>query len=1043
MISADDSLLLRRSLHPAALAALRTEGRFRDLSQRVLSPERPALREARQVVADVLFGLSPARVRRFEARGVLHFDLDSPSALGDATREAWETVCSRLDLPWVDDPARRFFDRTVRSWHTRDGQRVRVHRQGTGGGVDVRTIAEEELLDADDPAALLAAVAAIDLAKFDVGRDLPALRAHLLAVEARHGVTDAHRSATTKIRTLGASLSHAHGQQGPITGFALSPDGRHLATGSWCGEDYDRGGVAQVWELASGRCVNTLDPIAGGVGWPDASGAVQWTDDGGRLGLAHNTNCIGAWDPFERSSKPQSHTSPTHGSDRPPAWCWSPDGGRVCVACWSDTEVPGFFVGLDAGPRHGRYQYRSDPKPAALGNKLAKGLKAQLHGAHLDVRAWLRWSSDGARVYGHAASMAYVTDAKGQATWAQRVSSPVAWSRDGLRVADASDGVTLRDGVTGARTHNLAGYVDVAALSFGVRGAVTRLAAIAATTKGGAAAVHVFDDGVHRVSLATTPAKTSSWPGDFAVWAWSPEGDRAALLTADGAIEVWSLADDARRDRSIAAPAGTRGIVWGDGGVLVALGPTCLRFVRADDGATLGDHVFLREAEGLRPLEDEKGDLGEDARPDPTFALGGERPSWVTAFSNGLVIAPKSLRASLDGALCWAVHQRFAWPYRWGEADVVGDAQAAAKCSPAPEGFPLKRLRAHAMVRAGWDPPDDRTFGDLSAAALGSLDGLDWRWAQHAASWVRALMRLHARRGEAARALAASERVGDYQQRIAGIAEVVTILTHAGRQADARDVAKVFEENAQWMKKDTLTTPDVMAALAAAHDALGHEEAAKEWFERAEKDVGYEPSWHNRLALARALVERGRDDDARRLWAAACWNDGAPSAYEAHPWLLHLLRSGRAGTARAFLMAWREGVGEVAEETRAALTSWLTELGLTRELDDFAELFSLKVTASDRARAVKRQGAKDRDPATSKDRAALVKAHAAGMELPRAQRRSAWERLALDAARRNHLGAVIELLEALSRKPGAPTWRVATAFRALWIAASGFDVIPY
>lgn len=155
MIDADDSLLLRRSLHPAALAALRTEGRFRDLSRRVLAPERTALREARQVVADVLFGLSPSRVRRFEARGVLHFDLDSPSALGDATREAWEAVCSRLDLPWVDDEGRRFFDHTVRSWHTRDGQRVRVHRQGTGGGVDVRSIAEDELLDADDPAALL------------------------------------------------------------------------------------------------------------------------------------------------------------------------------------------------------------------------------------------------------------------------------------------------------------------------------------------------------------------------------------------------------------------------------------------------------------------------------------------------------------------------------------------------------------------------------------------------------------------------------------------------------------------------------------------------------------------------------------------------------------------------------------------------------------------------------------------------------------------------------------------------------------------------
>lgn len=895
----------------------------------------------------------------------------------------------------------------------------------------------------DDPAALSAAVAAIDPAKLDVARDLPPLRAHLLTVEAKHGVTDAHRSATAKVRTLGAILSHAHGQLGPITGFALSPDGRHLATGSWCGDDYDRGGVAQVWELASGRCVNTIDPIAGGAGWPDASGTVQWTDDGARLGIAHNTNCVGAWDPFEHASKLQSHTSPTNGSDHPPAWCWSPDGGRVCVACWSDTEVPGFFVGLDAGPRRGRYQYRSDPKPAALGNKLAKGLKAQLNGAHLEVRAWLRWSSDGARVYGNSASMAYVTDAKGQATWAQRVTSPVAWSRDGLIVADASDGITLRDGTTGAVTRNLAGYADVKALSFGARGAVTRLAAIVPTSLEIPGAVHVFDDGAHRYALAAKPAKVSLWPGDFSVWAWSPEGDRAALLTADGAIEVWSLGDVAMCERTIAAPAGTRGVVWGDGDVIVALGPTSLRFVRARDGATLGDHVFMREAEGLRPLEDEKGDLGEDLRPEPTFALGGEKPSWITAFSNGLVIAPEALHGSLDGALCWSVACRYAWPYRWGDADVAVDAQAAAKRASVPEGVPLKRLREHSKVRAGWDPPDDRTLDDVCTAALASLEGLDWRWAHHVSPWVRALMRLYARRGAVAKALAASERSGDYHQRIAGIAEVVTILSRAGRQADAREAAKVFDESSQWMKKDTLTTPDVMAALASAHLALGHDEAAKEWFERAEKDVGYEPSWHNRLALARALIESERVDDARKYWAASFWNDGAPYEHEAHPWLLYLLRNGHAGTAREFLMAWKEGVGEVAEETRAALVAWLSELGLSRELDDFAELLSLKVSANDRARAKKRASAQGREPATSKDRAALVKAHAAVMELPRAKRRAEWEKLALDAARRNHLGAVTELLEALSRKPGVSTWRASVAFRAAWIAWTGFDVIPY
>ena len=39
--------------------------------------------------------------------------------------------------------------------------------------------------------------------------------------------------------------------------------------------------------------------------------------------------------------------------------------------------------------------------------------------------------------------------------------------------------------------------------------------------------------------------------GDSAVWAWAPSGDRAAVLTAAGAVEVWSLGDaEPRRVRT-------------------------------------------------------------------------------------------------------------------------------------------------------------------------------------------------------------------------------------------------------------------------------------------------------------------------------------------------------------------------------------------------------------------------------------------------------------------------------------------------------------
>lgn len=195
-----------------------------------------------------------------------------------------------------------------------------------------------------------------------------------------------------------------------------------------------------MWDVAAGRCVNTLDPVQGGVGWPDAHGCVQWTIDGERLGAAFNTNGVGAWDPFDHEATAQSQTYTTNGLDRPPPWCWSPDGGRVFVSCWGDAEVPGFFVGLDAGPRPGRFRNHHDPKPAPMAKKLAKAPRAALHGAALDARGVVRWSADGARVYGYSATQAYVTDNKGHVAWIVPVQAPVAWSADERSLVGAPPG---------------------------------------------------------------------------------------------------------------------------------------------------------------------------------------------------------------------------------------------------------------------------------------------------------------------------------------------------------------------------------------------------------------------------------------------------------------------------------------------------------------------------------------------------------------------------------------------------------------------------
>ena len=199
MLDADESMILRGMIHPAALAALRTEGRFRALSQRVLTPERPGLRAARSAVADVLFALAPYRVKRFEAQGVMYFDLGSLDVQSEATREVWETACDRLALPWASEPTRRFLDRAVRTWRSRDGARVCVHRQGSGGAVETQSLHEDELLGADDPGALLRGFAdapmllecppTLSAVVSLTSAHAAVMRAEALAWEAVHGAT--------------------------------------------------------------------------------------------------------------------------------------------------------------------------------------------------------------------------------------------------------------------------------------------------------------------------------------------------------------------------------------------------------------------------------------------------------------------------------------------------------------------------------------------------------------------------------------------------------------------------------------------------------------------------------------------------------------------------------------------------------------------------------------------------------------------------------------------------------------------------------------
>ncbi|MFC4008157.1 hypothetical protein ACFOY2_13065 [Nonomuraea purpurea] len=897
-------------------------------------------------------------------------------------------------------------------------------------------------LSSAGPEALSVALRGADWPAFAPARDLPPLRAALAELERTHGITEAHRFATERLKDAGAVLRHPDGHPAEINGFALSPCGRYLAIGSWCGDDYERGGALQVWELATARCVNVLDGIEGGVGWPGYVRTIQWSADGQRIALAFNTNGVGLWDPFGEETESIGEAYVTDGSSRPPRFAFAPDGTRAYISVWTPHDVRGCLAPLTEGGVYG------DDDVELLPEALPADIKARLEDDGLFFsRAF--WSKDGTRLHGYGDDWAGAVDvASGQVVWfadAETRGAGPAWSQDERYVARHLRGqLVFADAMTGRTVATAQGHPGATELSWGSRGTVGRLAVV---VPGGGRArprVAVYDDGWHRYDVDVALMEIDRDDVDGTVWAWSPDGLHAAALTDTGRIEVWHLGDGPVRLRSFAAPEEAFGVAWGADGVLVSVSATHLRFVRAATGETTGDFALLQAPPEPRPLELDGDDIGmdlrdeEEARVDPTFALDDE--TWAVAFESGLVIAPPDRRAALDNLLAWTFDGRFGWPVRWGVLDVVPDAAAAAERAVAPLAEHLAGFRGRTEAPSGpvaWPPPNTATVEDLFQIASTSVAPLDEGWDHHVSENLRHAARLRARRGEPAGAASLLQAIPTPAERVRGQADVALILAATGRHDEARAFLAPAEAEVEAVL-DEYNVAFVASSMAGAYAALGDVEA-EAWFDRARAAIEPEtnPGEH-RLAVAWALIECGRVEEARALWREG----DTPSTFYSVPLLAYLVLTRRDGLARE-LLTFRDGAE--AWQAQGWFDGWeapelFASLGRPDLLRDWAAVHGDGYAWEElltRAEANVRPGPRP----TQADLAALAEAHTTLLKTPRTQRERPTEQLIVQAATCGHLGAVVDLLSELSARDF--NGRAGYAFRALWITALGADVEPW
>ncbi len=447
----------------------------------------------------------------------------------------------------------------------------------------------------------------------------------------------------------------------PLDAYALSPDGRYLATGTWCGDDYEAGGNLALWELATGRVVNVLEKIRGGVGWPDEPRCVQWQRDGARIGFTMHTNAFAYANPFDPRARPKPAEDLTDGWDRPPAWCFSPNGREVFLSCWGiwipQRKVPGLRM------------------PAAL-NKMARIVKDEYAGSvgALDPFRECRWTDDDV-VVGYNTHECYAIgyDPGSNLLW-HRPLAGKALSPCGRWLVAQGEEPLLVDTATGeAQT-----LPEPTAKAYVFAQDGRRLASLGAQ-------VRIYE-GSELVATIPSAVATGyvSGAADLVGFAFSPDGSKAALLTQDGRLEIWQI-DGAPQKLTELSDGPWQGVFYGADDIVVAASTERLTFLDSS-GAVRADRELF-----AFPPEDSLAE--EFPRKLQAFPVGEQ---WGYVVAGQVVVSP----SDPSEAIHLVVDGRTTHPLTWAEVPVYTSWEQAVKEAPKVLGSTLVKRFSKSKKRA-------------------------------------------------------------------------------------------------------------------------------------------------------------------------------------------------------------------------------------------------------------------------------------------------------------------------------------------------------
>lgn len=848
-------------------------------------------------------------------------------------------------------------------------------------------------------------------------------RDELLVREAAEGIGALHRVASELVAGRRA-LVHSAQHDEKLTALAVSPCGHYLATGAWCGDDYEEGGDLVVWDLRTCAAVHVVSNIRGGVGWPWHPGQLRWAGDSQSLYLGFDTNRVGRLAVFATEAGwGLPGASLTGGWDSLPAWALAPDGTVAVLVPREDDEdqAIALFRVEDDDVEEADCTWLDNRIPAGMvrededadGDDPTRAVTTIYSGARIDC-------PDERRVLVHNKDTLLCFDrGTRRLVWRSRVAKPVGISAGAEFIAHHPAGVVFYRGADGLPSPWLPMHVGASALVFEpARGGERppRMAAVieADNDYGAEPGVHIYDGGEFVCGPDLAPASSSD-EFDFPALAWSPDGGRFVCLTCEETLEVWRIdgrgaGATARREHEIAEVTG-KGVVWAAEDRVVVAGGDSLVFVDPRAGRIVARRAVVADEAEFDPRADE---LPRRDR----FALHG---AWVILRGDGVVVGAGE---GLDAQLGWVVDRRVGWPLRWCppvvEAPTAVVAEAVPEFPPARVGDAVDVLRA--LV--------------TSTAALGR------GWRSNRSELLRLAAREFARRGLVDDASGCLEDIPEFADSIAARAEVVAILAGAGRGAEAQAIRAAegyLQRSGEDLEIDEDSTYQQAlygSSLGAMCHALGDLERAERWFLRAEAAVDNDEAnaGDHRHMLALGYLLAGRDDRALALLRRPL--AGAPSSHSALPLVAYLARHGKWEMVDAYVRdGWIGAHGADAFELLPILARYADPERVAAYAGLFADAYDVEEYLDPEALA----GRRGLPPTPGEaDIAGLREAFGGVMRLPTRRRAGAAAEVLERAIAVGHWSAAIVLLEFLDGTDMNGRGRAAAELT--WRALSGLDV---